>query len=173
MQQVIVLLTKLRDLLIAPQEPVKAPPAPVTPTPAPLPPKPHKTPREQLYEAALAKIGKDLSNTAPNERGCAESLSRVIQEVETFKTYVSTIDLCRALRNHLDFVEIKETEALPGDICMMPTVGKSVGHCWVAGETRFMSNNSPTGTWEPNYTKAGVKAAATKRKLKLYWFRFT
>lgn len=165
MQRLIELLKQMVAALIA-QKPPAISPNPTTP---PMSPKPAQTPSVTLYDVAYASIGKDLSKRAPPDRGCAESLSRIIaQVVPGFPILLSTIDLKAALRTHPRF---KHTEGYkPGTIAIAPTFGTKIGHCWVMGKKDAMSNDSSTGLFSANYTNAGVAAAAKKRGLKLFYF---
>jgi hypothetical protein len=147
-----------------------APPVRVTPDTTPSP-EPRETPSERLYNAAYRSIGKDLSKRAPDERGCAESLSRIIRMVDpTFPIYVSTIELAQHLKDSPDFEIVKVPQK--GDIAIFPT-RERVGHCGVVGKTHIMSNNSKTGNWEANYTHAEWRYAYQARRLTNYFFRMS
>lgn len=118
-------------------------------------------PRIKLYLESLRFIGQDASpfDEAPDEYGCADSLSKVINSAfpKCILGSVSTAELYKQLLNSKSFVKTTELEA--GDIIISPT-GSSTknsdiknGHCGIVGEDdEIMSNSSATGTWEQNYT---------------------
>ncbi|AVT83657.1 hypothetical protein RPYSC3_47970 [Rhodopseudomonas palustris] len=131
---------------------------------------PSMTPREKLYKAAYDSQHKDLTTIAPNDYGCAESLSRVIQKVlPSFPVYTATAALYPRLLADRRFVVVTDPE--PGDIAIFPTEGAVVGHCGVWGKTTVMSNTSKTGKFEANYTHASWLAEAAKRGLKNHFLR--
>ncbi len=167
LQQIVNLLLQVLGLQKQ-LEAQKAPTPPVTPVEPPNSPPP-VSPQLSLYDAAKARIGQDLSKSAPNERGCAQSLSRVIADVlPGFPLHLSTITLQAALRKHPHFKQIAGPTM--GAVSIFATKGKSVGHCGVVGLTHVMSNTSKTGKWEPNYTHKEWNAAAKKRGLPIVNF---
>lgn len=119
-----------------------------------------------LYQAAYAFIGADASpaDEAPDEFGCADSLSRVIQKGLSYLNmplYLATRTLGHYLLNSPAFRIVTEPSA--GDIIISITGtgnGKVLnGHCGVVGKNKgpdgtpwIMSNDSRTGMWEVNYT---------------------
>ena len=137
-----------------------------TPMPEPTPEPPPYTPsaREKLYEVSKACIGKEMSpkDLADDEVACVESLEGV------YKWYkgkfisghttplLSTYALYIILKDHPDFVQVTEPEY--GDIVVSPTGtgnGKIPhGHCGVVGKRDWMSNDSNTGLWQANFTRA-------------------
>src|SRR3990167_3806724 len=122
--------------------------------------------QDQLYKAAFDFIGKDASpkDYAPDDLGCAESISAVIQEAFPdirFPTLLSTLELYNYLFKSMSFQRIIE----PQKGCIMLAVtgmcsGKvSNGHVVIIGKNISpdgtlwaMGNSSRTGTWEVNYT---------------------
>lgn len=119
--------------------------------------------RIHLYETAYQAIGTDASpnDSAPDELGCAESLSKVIQKAFpelNFPTVLSTRVLYWNLIQSPSFM--LETTPQYGDIIISPTGtgnGRVIGHCGIVGKTWIMSNDSRTGTWEANFTPDGWK----------------
>ena len=115
----------------------------------------------KLYETAYAYMGKDASpnDEAPDELGCAESLSRVIQRAcpeLNFPTILSTRKLYDYFTKSFSFVAI--SEPILGDIILSVTgTGSGVipnGHTGIVGKTWILSNDSRTGTWEASFTLA-------------------
>ena len=132
-------------------------------------PAPRKTAAQRLYEAAKSQIGKDLSNSAPNELGCAESMSRVIRMVyPNFPIIISTAGLNLKLMNSYHFE--RSANPIKGCIAIAPTQGAKVGHCWVWGDTWAMSNTSKTGKWQANYRNVDVIKDAKRRGLPLHFY---
>ncbi|MBR1146668.1 hypothetical protein [Bradyrhizobium sp. AUGA SZCCT0431] len=170
MQRVIVLLKQMIAKLQgqgAVESPALAPISPVAPSKppvAPTPVKPVKTAPERLYAAAKAALGKDLSQKAPDERGCSEAASRIIAKIiPSFPIILSTITLQKTLENHHQFREIKVPQI--GCVTIFATVGNVTGHVGIFGANSIMSNDSATGLFKANYTHAAWLAAAKKRGL--------
>lgn len=125
--------------------------------------------QQHLYDTAFSFIGKDASprDLAPDEYGCAETVSSVIQAAFPelrFPTVLSTRELFAHISNSPSFQQLTEPE--PGCIILSVTgagngrVGN--GHTGVVGKNAaadgtpwIMSNDSRTGTWEANFTLAG------------------
>lgn len=162
-------LQRLLRTYTAPAATSTAPVIPAQNAPETTPePKPIQTPSSRLYDLAFASQGQDLSRSAPNERGCAESLSRLINQIDPgFPVLISTAAMMPYLRKRYREVTMPE----PGDIAIFPTNGGVTGHCGVWGKNHVMSNNSSTGKFEANYTHPAWLAAAKQRGLKNYFFR--
>lgn len=118
----------------------------------------HASPAAVLLEIAHGSIGKDASpsDLAPDELGCAETVSTLLSRVfPHFPIVTGTWSLLDVLRGFPGIQEV-EGEPEPGDIMLYATgegVGIFPGHVVIVGENRtIMSNNSPTGTFEQNYT---------------------
>lgn len=124
-------------------------PEPITPN---LPVVPPKSPTVWLSELCKASIGLDLSVQAPNELGCADSLSRLIGKIfPDFPSFLSTI----ALNSHLASIDkrFKRCGVKPWVIIVSPTVGGNIGHCGILGDNDVIySNNSKTGKWDKHWT---------------------
>ena len=125
----------------------------------------------KLKEITLASLGKDLSKKAPNEVGCADSLSTVLQGVfKDFPRFLST----SALKSHLDADKrFLRCEAEPWTVIVSPTVGKNIGHTGVYGKDGVIySNNSKTGLWSSHWTlDKWIAYYRTKKGLKVYFYK--
>lgn len=115
--------------------------------------------RVKLYLTALESIGKDASplDEAPDEYGCADSVSKVILKAfpGVIKGSVSTAELYKQLSTSKEFVKVSQFKF--GDIIISPTGmgtgGLANGHVGICGEDEtIMSNTSATGLWTSNYT---------------------
>lgn len=115
--------------------------------------------REKLLSLAKESIGKDVSpnDVAPDEYGCAESVSELINKITPFGVEVSTTKLFNKLNTDPRFERTTSLE--PGNILISPTgYGKNTslvpcGHTGVIVENECIcSNDSLKGTWEKNYT---------------------
>ena len=106
--------------------------------------------REAIYNSAKTHIGWDLSSQAPDELGCAESVSKIIQMSNPqFPTFLSTTEMYSWLMGNWTQV----SSPARGDIIISPTgYGKSHGHVGILGDNYIYSNNSYTGRWSNNYT---------------------
>lgn len=112
-----------------------------------------------LFAAAVKCIGTDASpnDIAPDELACAETINAIHKLAFGFEIggTVSTSQLYKALKSSKYFIQVDQP--LEGDIVISPSGygnGKlSNGHVAIKGELdKLMSNNSPTGTFEENYT---------------------
>jgi hypothetical protein len=122
--------------------------------------------QQHLYDTAFSFIGKDASprDLAPDEYGCAETVSGVIQAAFPelrFPTVLSTRELFAHLNNSPSFQETDNPNAGCIIISVTGTGNGRVGngHTGIIGEHEgpddslwVMSNDSRTGTWEVNYT---------------------
>lgn len=120
-----------------------------------------KTRGDILYEVAYSCIGRDASpaDTVPDSVACVESLNEVYKKafggyIATGAPRVSTNALYKFLLSDSRFRKVDIP--MKGDIIISPTGygngSLSNGHAGVVGKTHIMSNDSATGTWEPNYT---------------------
>lgn len=116
-----------------------------------------RTGTNTLHQKALSFIGTDASpsDAAPDELGCAESVSEIIKDVWSDMPIITgTWTLWDFFERSNKFTPVKVPQA--GDIVISPTGtgnGKIVGHTGIVGENQsIMSNDSYTGTWESNYT---------------------
>ena len=131
------------------------------------------TKADEVYEAAFAEIGNDLSKLAPDELGCSEAVSKVLKKVyPSFPILISTIRLHDYMRTSTHFVS--SANPIAGSVAIFPTEGKKIGHVGIWGRRGWvMSNNSggtDKGKWTANYTTFGFKEEAAKRGLKIYYF---
>lgn len=118
------------------------------------------TPKQtQLLKVAKTFLGKDASpsDLAPDELGCAESVSDVLRAAFPelkFPTLLSTLTLYNYLRVSPSFAQVSAPQS--GDIILSVTgtgTGTiSNGHTGIIGLYGILSNDSRTGTWEENWT---------------------
>ena len=115
--------------------------------------------RVKLYLTALQFLGKDASplDEAPDDVGCADSVSKVILQAfpRVIKGSVSTAELHKQLNTSKAFAKVSQFKF--GDIIISPTGlgtgGLAHGHVGIVGEDEtIMSNTSATGLWTSNYT---------------------
>lgn len=124
-------------------------------------PEPQKTNAERLYETALSLIGTDASprDMAPDELGCAETVSTILGKVIQFPVLTGTWSLFDKLRTDKRFEKIGAHER--GAIIISYTGsgnGKFPGHTGICGKgTQIMSNSSATGQFTQNYTDSTWK----------------
>lgn len=133
-----------------------------------------------LYLSAIQYIGIDASpaDEAPDELGCADSVSKILLRVfpKVIKSSVSTAALFNQLNNSKEFSRV--LRYLPGDIVISPTgMGKTGkvpnGHVGIVSEKdKIMSNSSATGTWEENFTVTSwVRRYRERGGYPIYFFR--
>jgi len=115
--------------------------------------------RQLIYRTALDTIGVDASpnDLAPDEFGCAESVSLILNRAIGFPTITGTYTLNQRLQSDRRFAPTNTPR--PGDIIISPTgmrLGPSKinnGHVGIVGNNNsIMSNDSYTGKWMANYT---------------------
>lgn len=121
----------------------------------PIPP--IKPAREYILDVAETYIGKEASvkNLAPEELGCAESVSHILHkcfaDFPDDITYTAT--LYSLLQQHPNFKRVLDFK--PGNVIISPTGygnGKVVGHVGIMGRDGIiMSNNSNTGLWDTKF----------------------
>lgn len=111
---------------------------------------------KSLYHTALEALGTDASpsDIAPDELGCAETVSNIIRGViPDFPVVTGTWTLWDILRNHPRFEQT--SVPMPSDVIISPTGtgnGSFPGHAGIVGEGVVMSSDSRTGRFEKNYT---------------------
>jgi hypothetical protein len=137
--------------------------------------------RVKLYLSALQSLGVDASplDEAPDEYGCADSVSQIITKTfpNAIKGSVSTAELYKQLSTSKDFIKVSQFKF--GDIIISPTGSAkslgaiSVGHTGIVGEdNKIMSNSSATGTWLENYTiQSWVDRYRGLGNFPIYFFR--
>jgi hypothetical protein len=122
-----------------------------------------KTNADKLYDLAFSTIGKDASplDTAPDEYGCADSVSTLLGQIIDFPDIVSTAELQNRLLSDERFLEISEPEK--GCIIISATgTGNGTiknGHTAIVGKNVspdnslwIMGNDSNTGIWSVSWT---------------------
>lgn len=119
----------------------------------------YKKKSQQIFIIAKLFVGYDLSRIADNSVACAESVSRIINEViSDFSVVTGTYTLNELLSKDRRFKRIQIHEALSGDIIVSPTgfganPNMPNGHAGIIGESKCIySNDSMTGKWSKNYT---------------------
>lgn len=121
-----------------------------------------------LYNVAKGCIGKDMSDRAPNQLGCADSVNNIYELAfgSEIGGGVSTTALDKALKKHKGFLAINKPEPYAIIMCATgeSTKGAKNGHVGIIGEKLgpddtlyVMSNDSFKGTWEANYTVGSWK----------------
>lgn len=140
----------------------------------------------KLYETAFSLIGMDASpqDVVPDEFGCAETLSKVIQKAFPdfhFPSLLSTREVYAYLMRSPSFEEVDEP--MYGDVILSVTglgngsvpnghVGIVGKHLSPNGSLWVMSNDSRTGTWEANYSIEGWRRFfETRGGMKTHFFR--
>jgi len=134
---------------------------------------------EKIYQAAKDALGTEASprDIAPDELGCAETADEIVKRATgkyvngTTKTVtISTAEMYKILSRNPEWEEIYLPEK--GALIISPTVGKNVGHVGICGIYGIMSNNSPTGTFEQNFTYDGWdRYYRVRKKLEIHYFR--
>lgn len=114
--------------------------------------------RKALYEIAISALGTDASpaDLAPDELGCAETVSNLIKRVlPHFPIVTGTWALLDVLAHSSNMVAVAG-EPIPGDIMLFATgtgLGIFPGHVGIVAKGRtVMSNDSRTGQFMQNYT---------------------
>ncbi len=119
----------------------------------------------KLFETAKSLLGVDASpnDIAPDELGCAETVSNVIKKAGfPFPVIISTKELYAQFSHDEGWLEVPNP--LAGDVILSPTGlggknGITNGHTGVVGlNDVVMSNSSATGKFEANYTLKTWKA---------------
>jgi hypothetical protein len=115
-----------------------------------------KSNAQKLYDAAVAALGTDASpnDLAPDELGCAETVSSIIRKVlPDFPVITGTATLWERFISDGRFTEVTGTPQA-GDIIISPTQPQRPfpGHTGIfLGEREIASNDSRTGTFAQNY----------------------
>ncbi|MDQ0316393.1 hypothetical protein [Amorphus orientalis] len=131
-----------------------------------------------LYRAAMAALGTDASpnDAAPDELGCAETVSSIIRQVlPEFPVITGTWTLWERLRKGSEFTAVAEPR--PGDIVIAPTGtvrnAPFPGHVGIVGKDGIvMSNDSGTGTFNQNYTiESWHRRYAEEGGYPIYYYR--
>lgn len=137
---------------------------PTTTEPAP---KESKDPATLLADAAVSMLGKDASprNRAPQELSCAEGVSGIAHLVwpDFPDDIISTQVLLHYLKTSPRFKPV--LDPLRGCVVVSPTVGTNHGHTGIYTQPdRIASNDSRTGLFEENYTRASWRAYFIAKK---------
>lgn len=129
-----------------------------------------KTKQELLLEEAEKWLGQDASpeDIAPDEVGCAESVSNIIANVLPF---YRSVKATTSLQTMLDTSKNFRRTLLPSSGCIIvsPRTKTTYGHAGIVGRRgKIISNDSSTGKMEENYTfDEWIKEFKEKRKLRI------
>lgn len=136
---------------------------------------------DKLYDVSLEAVGTDASpsDLAPDELGCAETVSELIKKVlPGFRIITGTWTLWDILRKHPEMMLV--TDPQPGDIIISPTGTSSKGsrapfpgHAGIVGKRgKIYSNDSYSGTFEQNFHRSGWSSRYKDRGgYSIYYFR--
>ena len=119
--------------------------------------------QKQVHVYARIVIGSDMSSIAPNELGCAESVTRLLQQVNAnlCPVYTGTWHLLdHLIHAKTQFKEVTEQEAKDGSIVIAATgtgFGLFPGHVGIIDSKRVLSNNSRTGKWDGYWSLLAFK----------------
>lgn len=152
------------------------------PEPAKPVPDPKMSAREWLYQAAVNALGSDASpnDSAPDELGCAESLTDIIAKVKPKICWTNRLATASVFKDMVASAEFAQVgDPMYGDIIISPTKWDITGHCGIVGTGgAVMSNNSfkdstgERGIFSENYTLASWQALFGEKKgLRTYFFR--
>ena len=121
--------------------------------------------QRQVSAYAQLALGEDLSELAPNEFGCAESVTRLLNQVNKDLTPIitGTWTLWQHMEKSKHFIEIEKEHANNGVVVIAPTGtgnGGAIGHVGILVGNRVYSNNSYTdisknryaGEWDDYWT---------------------
>lgn len=118
--------------------------------------------QKQVAVYAKLLVGVDMSFLTPNELGCAESVTRLLRNIDTTLTPVitGTYTLLGHLERSRRFIEIGERHVNDGCVAISATgtgfVGK-IGHVGIVVGKRIYSNNSYTGKWDAHWSMLRFK----------------
>lgn len=146
-----------------------------TPLPAWLKPYFVKFPlARQIGIYAKLVVGTDLSFVAPDELGCAESVSRLINYLDPtlgLPIVTGTWTLDQAFKRSPHFIPIQQLYARDGCIIIAVTgEGKGAGHVGILSGGKVYSNNSYTGKWDGHYTHESFRSAFIKRGFPIKYY---
>ena len=126
-----------------------------------------------IYQTVLKNVGKDLTTIAPDELGCAETVSRILEQCFGDKPItISTYYFYQIFKGSEKWKQVYNP--IRGDIIISPTgYGKTAhGHIGFIGLNNIIySNNSLTGKLEPNFTIATWIAQYSKMGYPTFYFR--
>lgn len=125
-----------------------------------------ETPSDKIYNRAVAMIGTDASpsDIAPDELGCAESVSTILNGLyPDFPIITGTATLYETISKRKDFVRLTKPER--GCLIIYPTGygngGLKNGHIFIYGDDNHLysnnSNSKPKGLWDDHWTLAEAR----------------
>jgi hypothetical protein len=116
---------------------------------------------KQIVTYARLCNGVDLSFIAPNDVGCAESVTRLLREVDQdlVPVITGTWTLLEHIRRSKRFREVKT----PFNSCVVIAAtgtgnGSIQGHVGIYDNGRIWNNTSRTGKWSASFTLQAFKA---------------
>lgn len=116
----------------------------------------------------------DLSFVAPDELGCAESVTRLINYLEPtlgLPVVTGTWTLDQALKRNTHFFPIQKMFVRDGCIIIAVTgEGIGNGHVGILVGDRVYSNNSNTGRWDKHFTHDGFRNYFIKRGFPIKYY---
>jgi hypothetical protein len=127
---------------------------------------------KQIEYYALLLEGADLSFIAPDELGCAESCTRMLNSLfpGSVKIKTGTSDMYAELITSDRWERIDE----PEDGCVIMAVtgqGTGHGHVGIVVGTSVFSNNSKTGKWARHLSVLFFQDLYQKRGFVIHYFR--
>ena len=135
--------------------------------------------QQPLYQAALRHLGIDASprDAAPDELGCAETVSTFISTVVPgFPIVTGTYTLWKVLEGHPRFVRI--AGPIPGAVMISPTGTQHRlspirnGHVAICGMGGVvMSNSSASGRFEENFTQRSWQEYYGRAGFPTYYYK--
>lgn len=131
-----------------------------------------QTPSRQRVTMARLLLGKDLSFLAPDELGCAESVSRIDNALFGDRIILGTGELLEYYLTSSTWKEIPYP--VIGCTCIAATgTGKpgTRGHVWINDAHFMWSNNSMRKVWDNHWTHSKALAEyQTKNGMKMRYF---
>ena len=127
------------------------------------------------YSIAKACLGQHLTldPTVPNEVGCAEAVSYILQKAGITgipqRGFDGTPDLYAWLSTNSQFKVVTTPQA--GDVVISPTIGANHGHTGICLIHGIGSNDSSNGRFAENYSYDTWVTSFRNRGLSTYYFR--
>lgn len=119
-------------------------------------------------------LGTDLSFVAPDELGCAESVTRIFNYLAPelqLPVVTGTWTLDQALKSNPHFIPIQRLSNCDGCIIIAVTgEGVGSGHVGIIVGDRVYSNNSFSGRWDKHFTHDGFRNYFIKRGFPIKYY---
>lgn len=128
---------------------------------------------QQMLQCSRLLKDADLSYIAPNEYGCAESVTRIWNALFGFPIFTATVKMYEYMCTSGKFTEIPHP--IDGAITIAVTEfrnGETInGHTGVSDGGSLWNNNSPTGKWMKNWkNQFFISHFVGLKKLKVHHF---